>query len=133
MSKPVILVVEDDKALNEAYQMILNGAGYEVKSARNGQEALDIVTKMKDDPDMILLDLRMPVLDGVGFLKSYKPKEHPGVKILVFSNYDMHEDIDKAYDLGAERYVLKARATPKDLLHLVKSMIVESRTAARVS
>lgn len=127
-----ILVVDDDPALNEAYGMILkNAGGHKVLSAFNGQEALELLSAQRNDPDIILLDLRMPVLDGVGFLREFKPVNHPDCTVIVFSNYDAHKDIDEAYSLGVDRYVLKARAAPKDLLHLVDSVINE-RLAAQV-
>ena len=120
-----ILIVEDDVALNDAYALILGGANkYTVERAYNGKEALDAIAK-NGDPDIILLDLRMPVLDGIGFLREYDPKAHKDTTIVVFSNYDAHKDIDEAYSLGIERYVLKARAAPKDLLHLVDGIINE--------
>lgn len=118
---PIILVVEDDQPLNEAYKLILQQAGYDVLTALNGQEALNVAAEI--EPDIILLDLRMPVLDGVGFLTEYKPSTHPDTAIVVFSNYDSHADIDKAYELGIDRYVLKARAAPKDLLALVEGIL----------
>jgi CheY-like chemotaxis protein len=120
-----ILVVEDDVALNDAYKAILSSAGYRVETSFNGQEALDMLEDKKLVPSVILLDLRMPVLDGVGFLREYKPKQHPETTVVVFSNYDAHSDIDEAYELGVERYVLKARAAPKDLLHLVAGILAE--------
>lgn len=120
-----ILVVEDDVALNDAYKAILSSAGYQVETSFNGQEALDMLEDKKLVPSVILLDLRMPVLDGVGFLREYKPKHHPETTVVVFSNYDAHSDIDEAYELGVERYVLKARAAPKDLLHLVAGILAE--------
>jgi len=123
-----ILVVEDDVALNEAYRTILGSVGHQVVTAFNGREALDLLDSMAHEPEIILLDLRMPVLDGVGFLKEFHPIEHPDVTVVVFSNYDAHKDIDEAYALGVDRYVLKARAAPKDLLHLVDS-IIEERSA----
>lgn len=125
-----ILVVEDDQALNDAYQAILSSVGYDVVTAFNGQEALDMLRDMKS-PDVILLDLRMPVLDGVGFLREYRPKEHPETTVVVFSNYDSHKDIDEAYELGVDRYVLKARAAPKDLLHLIDGILNEKSTATK--
>ncbi len=120
-NKPTILIVEDDVALNDAYVSIL-GLQYEhVYKAFNGEEAL-LVAKQQS-PDIIFLDLRMPVMDGIGFLEKYKPKEkHPDVHIVVFSNYDMQTEVDKAYELGAERYVLKAWASPKELLKIVKDL-----------
>lgn len=119
-----VLIVEDDSALNDAYVMILGGQDYTVRRAYNGKEALDDIAK-DGDPDVILLDLRMPVLDGIGFLREYHPSDHPGTTIVVFSNYDAHKDIDEAYSLGVERYVLKARAAPKDLLHLIDGIMSE--------
>lgn len=124
-----ILVVEDDVALNEAYRTILGSVGHQVSTAFNGREALDQLAASDKQPDIILLDLRMPVLDGVGFLKEFKPHDHEDVTVVVFSNYDAHKDIDEAYELGVDRYVLKARAAPKDLLHLVDS-IIEERAAS---
>lgn len=124
-AKTKILVVEDDAALNDAYKTVLSAAGYSIQTAVNGEEALRIV---KDgDPDLIFLDLRMPVLDGIGFLRKYKSrKNHKKVKIIVFSNYDMQQEVDEAYDLGAERYVLKAWASPKELIKIVKdTMAIE--------
>lgn len=122
--KYTILIVEDEPTLASAYKVLLEQAGYNVVSAYNGEEALE---KTKDkDPDLILLDLRMPVMDGVAFLSEYKLKEkHPGVKVIVFSNYDMQEEIDEAYRLGADRYVLKAWASPKEILQLVKNTLKE--------
>jgi CheY-like chemotaxis protein len=119
---PNILVVEDDASLNDAYKTILTAAGYKTRTAFNGQEALELVKQ--EEPDIIFLDLRMPVLDGIGFLREYKPKtDHPNVKIIVFSNYDMQQEVDEAYELGAERYVLKAWASPKELIKIVKDTI----------
>lgn len=123
-SKPVsVLVVEDDEALSDAYEMILARAGHDVTRAFNGKEALEQTEQQ--DFDIILLDLRMPVLDGIGFLREFKPTEHPDTSVVVFSNYDTHKDIDEAYELGVERYVLKARAAPKDLLNLVQGIVAE--------
>lgn len=120
-SKPSILVVEDDIALNDAYKTILSTAGYPTVTAFNGEEAL--IAVKKQDPDIIFLDLRMPVMDGIAFLKAYHPKtKHPHVKIVVFSNYDMQREVDEAYQLGAERYVLKAWASPKELIKIVSDL-----------
>jgi CheY-like chemotaxis protein len=117
-----ILIIEDDVALNQAYVTILESAGYNVRSAFDGQEALRLVDEKK--PDIIFLDLRMPNLDGIGFLKAYQPKtQHADVTIIVFSNYDLQQEIDEAYDLGAQRYVLKAWASPKELIKIVEDTL----------
>lgn len=118
---PNILVVEDDLALNDAYQTVLQTAGYVVRTAFNGKEALEAARAQ--EPDIIFLDLRMPVMDGIEFLKNYQPREkHPHVKVIVFSNYDMQREVDEAYQLGAERYVLKALASPGEVIKIVRDL-----------
>jgi len=120
-NKPSILIVEDDIVLNEAYVTILGMEYADVCTAFNGEEALRVAEQQ--NPDIIFLDLRMPVMDGIGFLEKYKLKEHhPDVRIVIFSNYDMQAEVDRAYELGAERYVLKARASPKELLKMVETL-----------
>lgn len=120
-NKSVILIVEDDLALNEAYKTILEIADYEVYTAFDGKEALQAAEK--HSPAIIFLDLRMPVMDGIGFLENYQLKQsHPDVRVVVFSNYDMQAEVDRAYELGAQRYVLKAMASPKDLIKIVKDL-----------
>lgn len=117
-----ILIVEDEKNLNEAYQMILTDAGFEVVAAFDGSEALNITKKL--EPDLILLDLRMPRVSGVEFLQKYDLKnKHPDVKVVIFSNLDTQKEIDEAYKLGAEKYMLKAWASPKELVKLVTTML----------
>jgi len=119
---PTILVVEDEGTLNEAYRVILQRAGYVVKSAFDGQEALDVLETY--EPDLILLDLRMPNMDGLEFLHKYDlAHHHPDVKVIIFSNYDMQAEIDEAYQQGADRYILKAWASPKELLKLVQNTL----------
>ena len=113
-----ILIVEDEKMLSDAFQMILEKAGHKVSVAFNGQEGLDVAEKVK--PELILLDLLMPVKDGLGFLKDYDlKKQHPDVKVIIFSNLDMQKEAEEAFTLGASKYVLKAWATPKTLNNIV--------------
>ncbi len=92
MTKPAkaqILIVEDETLLNEAYETVLKFEGYQVYKAFNGEEALEI---LKDKtPDLILLDLRMPKMDGLTFLAELQKIKHPDYKIIVFSNYDVQK------------------------------------------
>lgn len=117
-----VLIVEDEPELAEIYQTLLKQEKYTVLVAHNGKEALK--TAKSTEPDLILLDLRMPIMDGVAFLEEYDLKgKHPNVKVVVFSNYDMQDEIDDAYRLGAHRYVLKAWASPKELLQIVEDSL----------
>lgn len=117
-----ILVVEDDKSLSEAYRIILKSAGYDTVLASDGIEALNSLEK--DEYDLILLDLKMPHMDGVQFLKEYK-KRHKNrqTKLVVFSNYDLQNEVKQAYELGIDKYFLKSWASPNDLLKIIEEVI----------
>jgi len=117
-----ILIVEDEKVLNEAYELVLKKEGYAVSCAFNGEEALAYVKK--DKFDLILLDLRMPKIDGVEFLKRSDPtKNFPSTKIIVFSNYDDQKEVDDAIKHGATRYILKAWSSPSELVKIVRESL----------
>lgn len=123
--QPKLLIVEDDVDLNDAYRMILSSAGYEVAQAFNGEEALKYI-QQNGDPRIIFLDLRMPVMNGIEFLEHYDAPQHKDTTVIVFSNYDAQKEVDKAYNLGAHRYVLKARAAPKELIRIVEDTLAEA-------
>jgi DNA-binding NarL/FixJ family response regulator len=124
-----VLIIEDEQLLNEAYARVLTSAKISLLQAYNGKEALEILKKEK--PDIILLDLRMPVMDGIEFLKQLKPKETmPETKIIVFSNYDDQHEIDEAFSLGAMHYMLKAWATPDELVKLIREVDNASQPVA---
>ena len=116
-----VMIIEDELLLNDAYAQVLSSAGISLLRAYNGQEALD---QLQDaTPDIILLDLRMPIMDGIHFLKKLNPKASmPDTKIIVFSNYDDQREIDEAFSLGAMHYMLKAWATPDELIKLIREV-----------
>ena len=99
-----ILIVEDDRDLNAAYKIILESSKHKVKVAFNGLEALEILKTQTFD--LILLDLLMPVMGGLELLEQYSLKEHPKVKVLIFTNMENSPEVSKAYSLGASRCIL---------------------------
>lgn len=114
-----ILLVEDEVALRDAYSLIISTQPYELSVAKNGQEALDLCAK--DTYDLILLDLMMPVLDGVGFLEKFMTDYADArTKIVVLSNLSSGKELQKAISLGAHRTMLKADLSPKQLLSTVR-------------
>ena len=117
-----ILVVEDDKDLNNAYKIILESEGHSVESAFNGQEALK---KLKGfEPDLILLDLLMPIMGGLEFLQHYDLQhEHPHVKVLIFTNMENSPEVTEAYDLGAARCIIKSWTAPQNLARVVSDTL----------
>ncbi len=116
-----VLIIEDEQLLNEAYARVLGAANISLLRAYDGKEALEILKT--ENPDIILLDLRMPVMDGIEFLQKMRPKKnYPNTKIIVFSNYDDQNEIDEAFALGAMHYMLKAWATPDELVKLIREV-----------
>ncbi len=89
-----ILIVEDDRDLNNAYSIILKNEGHEVIVAFDGQEAL---AKIKEfSPDLILLDLLMPIMGGLEFLQHYDLlKTHADVKVLILQIWRTHRKLTK--------------------------------------
>ena len=117
-SNPKILLVEDDVALRDAFTIILGTQPYTLDVAANGQEALERCTE--STYDIILLDLMMPVLDGVGFLHEADLSETaPSTRIIIMSNLSSGDAITEALSLGAHRQVVKSSLSPKDLIALV--------------
>jgi CheY-like chemotaxis protein len=124
MKDAKILIVEDEKDLNDAYSIILSSAGYEVMSAFNGEEAMEQIER-NGNPHLILLDLRMPVVNGIDFLIKYNPVKKYDTSVILFSNYDAQQEVDKAFKLGVERYILKSLASPSELLRIVDSTLAQ--------
>jgi DNA-binding response OmpR family regulator len=128
-----ILVVEDDRDLNNAYCIILRHEGHEVVEAYDGKEALEKLKNFK--PDLVLLDLLMPVMGGLEFLQHWNaPKKDKNVKILIFTNMENSPEVAEAYQLGASKVIIKSWTAPHNLSHVVddalKSPSNEAKTAA---
>lgn len=119
-----ILVVEDDADLSKAYKLILEKAGHSVECSANGQVALEIVDKFK--PDIILLDILMPIMGGLDFLKSYNLEKHNKVKVLIFTNMENSPEVNEAYKLGATRCIIRSWAAPQGLTRIIDDVLKES-------
>lgn len=119
-----ILIVEDDKDLNNAYCIILRHEGHEVLEAYDGKEAL---AKVKDfNPDLVLLDLLMPVMGGLEFMEQWEPsKKRKDVKILIFTNMENSPEVTEAFKLGANRVIIKSWTAPHNLAKVVSETLNE--------
>ena len=117
-----VLIVEDDKDLNKAYSIILDHFGYEIETAFNGQEALK--KNKQFGPDIILLDLLMPIMGGLEFLKQFKKDDGNKAKVLIFTNMENSPEVNEAYELGAQRCVIKSWAEPQNLNRLVSDALL---------
>lgn len=116
-----ILVVEDDKDLNNAYSIILTSQGHKVESAFDGQEALDKLSNFK--PQLILLDLLMPIMGGLEFLQHFDLKAHPDVKVLIFTNMENSPEVAASYKLGAHRCIIKSWTAPHNLARVINEAL----------
>lgn len=117
-----ILIVEDDKDLNNAYRLILESEGYTVESAFDGKEALEKLKGFR--PDLILLDLLMPIMGGLEFLQKYNPKvSNPNVKVLIFTNMENSPEVKEAYTLGAQRCIIKSWTAPHNLSRVIRDTL----------
>src|SRR5665647_686040 len=122
-----ILIVEDDKDLNAAYKIILEKEGHTVETVFNGDEALK---KLKTfEPQLILLDLLMPVMGGLEFLKNFNVKDKPDVKVLIFTNMENSPDVAEAYNLGVHRCIIKSWTAPQNLSRVVNDALAEKTVA----
>jgi len=127
-----IFIVEDDQDLNAAYRMILEKEKYDVKTAFNGDEALQKVKSF--EPDLILLDLLMPVKSGVEFLQEYDVvNKHKNVKVLIFTNLEHASEIHEAFRLGADQCVIKAWTAPQGLVKIVSDVLGSDGRGARTA
>ena len=118
-----ILIVDDDLYIRELYEEVLKDAGYEVSTAVDGEDGL---SKVKVGGfDLILLDVMMPKLDGLGVLQklselSPKPTNGP---IILLTNLSHDPIINEAMQHGASTYMIKADVTPDQLLAKVKEVV----------
>lgn len=106
-----LLIIEDDKVLNEMYSLKFQKEGYQVLSAYEGLDGLTKVTNFQ--PDVILLDLMMPSMNWFETLESIKNLTSSKCKIIIFTNIVDKDKIEKAMEMWADDYLIKADTTPK--------------------
>jgi len=106
MSKKKILIVEDEEHLLELESVLLTTKGYEVKGAIDGPSALELVASMK--PDLILLDIMLPVMDGYEVCRQIKANDATRhIPVIMLSAKKSKEDLVKGEQAGADWYITK--------------------------
>lgn len=117
-----ILIVDDDDFLLDLYAIKFKEAGFLVDIAKNGEEAIERVKQ--SSPDIMLLDVVMPKMDGFEVLRIMKEQNIvPHTHIVLLSNLGQKEDIDRGLKLGARDYIIKAQFTPSEVVAKVKSFL----------
>lgn len=117
-----ILVVEDETFLVKIYAVKLRAEGFEVDIATDGVEAVKMVEA--DKPDLILLDLVLPKMNGFEALEKIKSKPaNKDIPVIVLSNLSQEEDIKRAQTLGATIYLVKADFSIQDIVSKIKETV----------
>lgn len=119
-AQPKVLVVEDDFLLLEMYAITLSGQGYDVSRASDGHQGLDLIKTEK--PDLVLLDLNMPSISGFQVLADLQ-EEGNTVPVIVISNTDEQQAIQKCKELGAKEYVVKAHTNLDQIKDIVSKYV----------
>lgn len=121
-NKKLILVAEDDIFYAKIYQTKLSAEGFDVDVVPNGDEALKHIDEKK--PDLLLLDLIMPIKDGFQVLESLRNNDkYKDLKVIVLSNLGQEEDIKKAKTYGVTDYLVKADISIQDLIKKVNETL----------
>lgn len=119
-----ILIIEDDRFLRELMSRKLLNLGYDVALAVDGEDGLNKIAEVR--PDIALLDLIMPGMNGFEVLEKAKSNpEISDIPIIVLSNLGQREDIDRALELGALDFMVKAHFTPQEIMEKVEKIFSE--------
>jgi CheY-like chemotaxis protein len=122
MSQPSVLIVEDEQILADLIKEELEKQGYATVSAADGQQGWDLAKIHK--PDVILLDLLMPVMDGYAFLQLLRQDpELKGTPCIVVSNSGQMDDLNRAYEYGANDVLIKADFNPDQVVGKVRKAL----------
>ncbi|MFH1457331.1 MAG: response regulator [Patescibacteria group bacterium] len=121
-SKIKILLVEDERSIADMYKMKFEREGFEVIYIDNGDGVLKTVLEKK--PNIVLLDIILPKVDGFSVLKELKNNSKTKMTpIIMLTNLGQEEDINKAKKLGVDEYLVKANLTPTQVVEKVKEIL----------
>ncbi|MCA9391825.1 response regulator [candidate division WWE3 bacterium] len=120
--KKTLLVVEDDLFVRDLYVRTLERADFNVITAVDGQEGL--THAQEDHPDIILLDIMLPKINGIEVLKTLKAKDNTkNIPVFLLTNLGQEAIIKEAFSIGASGYFLKARLLPQEVAEHVKEFL----------
>lgn len=120
--KTRVLLIEDEKEVAELYKLKLTLDGYEVVVASSGQEGLE--EAFKKEPELIFLDIKMPEMDGFEVLKKLrKSPKTESIPVVILSNFDEEDLIERGLTLGANEYLIKSQFTPEQISEKVKNWV----------
>ena len=119
---PKILLIEDDYAIANLYKIKLESNNYDVWVAVNGLEGLKAIEK--SIPELVLLDLKMPVMSGEEFLHKFrKNPKYQNIPVVVLTNISREEAPKTIWHYGISGYFVKAHNTPADLIKIIEKTL----------
>jgi two-component system, OmpR family, alkaline phosphatase synthesis response regulator PhoP len=117
-----IVIAEDDIFLANAYRVKFSKAGFDTKIASDGDEALNVIRE--SHPDLVILDLMMPIRDGFSTLEEMKrDDEIKTIPVIIASNLGQKEDIEKGMRLGARDFIIKSSMSLDAMVDKVRALI----------
>lgn len=120
--KHKIIVIEDETPIRELYFAKLSLSGFDVKTAKNGREGLALIKEF--GPDLILLDIRMPEMNGDQMLLKMREQEWGAdVRVVILTNLSKDEAPSILRFLNVDRYIVKAHHTPKQIVDIVEEIL----------
>jgi len=125
-TKTKILLIEDDTFLVEMYTTKFELEGFEVFSAEDGKKGLEMVKK--SEPDIILLDILMPKMDGFAVLDALKKDSQTAdIPVILLTNLGQKDDVKKGFEKGAAGYLIKAHFMPSEVVEKIKKILKENK------
>jgi DNA-binding response OmpR family regulator len=120
--KKKILIIDDDNSLSELYNDKFSREGFSVREAKNGKEGLEAA--LKERPDLVLLDILMPVMDGITMLKKLREDDWgKDVPVILLTNLDDTDKVAEAASEGVYDYLVKQDYRIEDLVKKVKDKL----------
>lgn len=117
-----ILLVEDEQSIRDMYVFKLNGSDYDVKIAENGKVGLHLASEWH--PDLILLDIMMPVMNGGVMLEKLRAEEWgASIRVIILTNLSKSEAPTVLRFLNVDRYIVKAHSTPKEVIKVIQDIL----------
>ena len=129
--KTKILLIEDDKFISDLYKDGLEWAGLKMITAYDGKEGMEKIKS--ENPDLILLDLVLPTMNGFEILEKIKRDDKfKNIPIIILSNLSEKEDVKKAMELGADDYLVKVKFSIKEVIAKVKFNLKKLKTSQKI-
>ncbi len=119
-----ILIAEDDPVLRDLYARKFSKRTYQIRSAEDGRQTLALLQEKA--PDVLLLDINMPEVDGVEVMKAIPPKKQRSYAVIVLTNHDEQLMKDQMKELGADDYFVKKDMSLQDLLDMADRLLRKS-------